>query len=190
MCINVLTQSARPRHHPRVTTVIDPAVWATVRGRRGPARWVVVVAVVVSLLLVGAAWGVVARGLTAPQLWSDGWSSQWTESASTGQVTLRLGNSSERDVRVESARLTEDDGSPLHYAEIVALTPTTVPGRPDAGASWDVPLTVRIDCDAARAVTTGTPALLVLTTSGTWPHHDQVLTSDFDVTGWCTAPEG
>jgi hypothetical protein len=162
-----------------VTAVIDHEVWDDVRGRPGPSRWVVPVALAVSLLLVLATGAAVAHGLTKPGVYSPGWFSHWDARTSTAVSELDLANPSRTDVSLVSARLQLPDGSPVPFARVASFTPVTVPAGTsaspvDKSGSVVARVSLVIDCPAALAAGTG-GVQLVLTTTGTWPQHEVVV---------------
>lgn len=172
------------------TGLIDDAVWAGVRRRRGPSRWVVAVAGVLSLLLIAVASLAVTRGYTQPQLVSDGWSGKWDAATSTIAMQVRVGNASARPITITGAEIVGPDGAPVPYARVSSLTPITMNGLLPgavADAIYVLPMTVTVDCSSALAAPEVTPsAVLVLHTTGTWFHHDSPVLGEVDVTGFCT----
>jgi len=174
-----------------VSTVIDPVVWDGVRRQPGPARGVVLVALAVSVLLIGGAWTAAARGLTAPRLTTDGASAEWSDGASTSRATVRLYNVGLRDVTVVGATLVRGDGSPVAYARISGIDPVLVPAggdQADQAAATELRLTITVDCPSALA-SPGDADGLRITTTGTWPDH-VALVGFYDVTGSCALPSG
>jgi hypothetical protein len=147
---------------------------------------------VVSLVLVGTASALVARGYTQPQLVSDGWSGRWDAATSTAAMQVRLGNASARPITVTGAEIVAADGGPVPFARVSSLTPITMSGLLPgavADAIYVLPMSVTVDCPSALAVADDQRSVaLVLRTSGTWPHHEAPLVGEFDVAGFCTSP--
>ncbi len=152
-----------------------------------------VIAVVLSVLVVGGAVRVRALGWTSPDLYSTGWSAKNDESTFRVRELVRVGNASGVEVTVAGARVIRSDGQPFAGIVDIVLTPTEIPpgtwvtrpGLDPVTTPVDVPMSFTLVCDQLenRGVDDPGPSL-VLTTTGTWPHHETVLRG-WDPTGFC-----
>jgi hypothetical protein len=158
------------------TALVDEAVWADVRRRRGPSTWVVVVAIVVGIALVWGAFWARGTGRTMPQLTTDGMSAKYDETTRSIDLRVRLGNTGAVPVTVVGARFLAPDGSDSPVVTSVTVTPTVVPAGAElsqgAAPSLEVPIHIEVECAALDPNAPGLGPEMVLTTTGTWPQHD------------------
>jgi len=158
------------------TTLVDEAVWADVRRRRGPSTWVVVVAILLAVALVWAALWARGTGRTSPKLTSNGKSGKYDAGSSSIDFRVRVGNLGAVPITVVGGRAEQPDGSPTAVVRSVSVTPTEVPPGStvydDGRQSIEVPMHVVIDCSAVDPNGMQPDPVLVLTTTGTWPQHD------------------
>jgi hypothetical protein len=159
-----------------MTTLVDEAVWADVRRRRGPSTGVVVIAILVAVALVATAFWARGTGRTAPQLTSNGQSGKYDASTSSIDFRIRVGNRGPIPLVVVGARAEQPDGSPTTVVRSLSVTPTEVPPGStvydDGRQSIEVPLHVVIDCSALDPNGMQPDPVVMLTTTGTWPQHD------------------
>lgn len=154
----------------------DPDLWESVRRRRTPDRWIVVVAVLIAALLVAGAAVARSRGMTEPRLHWSGLTGRWDAATSTTTYRLTLNNEGSVPITVQSVRVVGPTGEPQPGIISVEVDPVVVPPLeiPGAVAGPDATTTMRIRVDCASTVATDgwnkTPQLIAETT-GTWPGH-------------------
>lgn len=176
------------------TALIDEAVWLDVRRRRGPSTWVVVVAILVGIVLVWAAFWARSTGRTSPQLTSNGMSGKDDAATSSIDFRVRLGNTGAVPLTVVAARAVGPDGAPDASVRSITVTPTDVPVGSqvydDGRQSIELPMRVVIDCAALDPNGTRPDPTLVLTTTGTWPQHDWAMLDLGLIRLFCEPPAG
>ena len=174
------------------TDLVDEAVWAEARRRRGPSTWVVVVAILVAVALVWAALWARGTGRTSPKLTSDGKSGKYDAATGSIDFRVRVGNLGAVPLTVVSARAQQPDGSPTAIVRSVSVTPTEVPVGStvydDGRQSIEVPMHVVIDCEAVDPNGMQPDPVLVLTTTGTWPQHDWSMLDLSEIRLFCLPP--
>lgn len=155
---------------------IDADLWRSVRRRRTPDRWVVLVALAIAVLVIVGAAVARSRGMTDPRLQMTGLTGEWDASTSTTTYRMTLNNLGAVPITVQSVRMVGPTGQPQPGVVSVEVDPVVVPPLeiPGAVQGPDTTTTLRIRVDCAATVATAgfdrAPQLIAETT-GTWPTH-------------------